>query len=186
MTRRARPRRDGQRNISVTASASDNVAVTRVEFYLDGVLQATDTSSPYAWSGNTFSVANGSHALTTRAYDAAGNSGISSPVSVSVSNTGDSQAPTAPTNLTATAGPEGSLSITLQWAASTDNVGVVGYQIWRSNTSTGTYTQSATTAGTTYTDSGLPREVFRYYRVKAYDAAGNVSVFSNTASARSR
>ena len=48
---------------SVTASASDNVGVTKVEFWLDGALQSTDTTSPYSWSWNTTTVANGSHSL---------------------------------------------------------------------------------------------------------------------------
>ncbi len=71
---------------TVTASASDNVSVTKVEFYLDGVLQSTDTTSPYSWSWNTTSATNGSHSLTTKAYDAAANVGTSTAVSVTVSN----------------------------------------------------------------------------------------------------
>lgn len=71
---------------SVTASATDNVGVTSVEFYLDGALQSTDTTSPYSWSWNTTSAPNGSHSLTSKAYDAAGNVGTSSAVSVTVSN----------------------------------------------------------------------------------------------------
>ena len=71
---------------SVTASASDNVGVTKVEFYLDGTLQSTDTTSPYSWSWNTTLTANGSHSLTSKAYDAAANVGTSTGVSVTVSN----------------------------------------------------------------------------------------------------
>ena len=71
---------------SVTASASDNVGVTKVEFYLDGVLKSTDTTSPYAWSWDTTTATNGSHSLTSKAYDAALNVGTSTAVSVTVSN----------------------------------------------------------------------------------------------------
>jgi beta-lactamase superfamily II metal-dependent hydrolase len=71
---------------SVTASASDNVGVTKVEFYLDGALTSTDTTSPYAWSWDTTATANGTHSLTSKAYDAAGNVGTSGAVSVTVSN----------------------------------------------------------------------------------------------------
>jgi hypothetical protein len=71
---------------NVTATASDNVGVTRVEFLLDGALQSTDTSSPYAWSWNTASVANGVHVLVSKAYDAANNFGTSVSVSVTVNN----------------------------------------------------------------------------------------------------
>jgi subtilisin family serine protease len=73
--------------VTVSASASDNVGVTRVEFFVDGALAATDTTSPYSFSWNTTTVANGSHSLQSRAYDAAGNVGSSSVVSVNVSNT---------------------------------------------------------------------------------------------------
>lgn len=71
---------------SVTASASDNVGVTKVEFYLDGVLKSTDTTSPYAWSWDTTTATNGSHSLTSKAYDAALNVGTSAAVGVTVSN----------------------------------------------------------------------------------------------------
>ena len=71
---------------SVTASASDNVGVTKVEFWLDGALKSTDTSSPYSWSWDTTTATNASHTLQTKAYDAAGNVGTSSTISVTVSN----------------------------------------------------------------------------------------------------
>lgn len=74
----------------VTASASDNVGVARVEFYVDGALRATDTSSPYEWSWDTTADAGGSHSLTSKAVDAAGNVGTSAAVSVNVSNGGTS------------------------------------------------------------------------------------------------
>jgi beta-lactamase superfamily II metal-dependent hydrolase len=72
--------------VAVSASASDNVGVTKVEFYVDGALKSTDTSSPYSWSWDTTTASNGSHALTTKAYDAAGNVGTSTADSVTVSN----------------------------------------------------------------------------------------------------
>ena len=72
--------------ITVTADASDNVGVTRVELYRDNVLIGTDTSSPYEFAWNTTTVANGGYGLQTRAYDAAANVGSSSVVNVTVSN----------------------------------------------------------------------------------------------------
>jgi beta-lactamase superfamily II metal-dependent hydrolase len=71
---------------SVTASASDNVGVTKVEFYLDGALKSTDTTSPYSWSWDTTTATNGAHSLTSKAYDAALNVGTSTAVNVTVSN----------------------------------------------------------------------------------------------------
>jgi hypothetical protein len=71
---------------TVSANASDDVGVSKVDFYVGGSLIATDTTSPYSISWNTTSLANGSYSLTTRATDAAGNVGTSSAVSVTVSN----------------------------------------------------------------------------------------------------
>jgi hypothetical protein len=71
---------------TVAASATDNIGVTRVEFYLDGALQATDTTSPYSWSWVTTSTSNGSHSIMAKGYDAAGNVGSSPSVAVTVNN----------------------------------------------------------------------------------------------------
>src|SRR4051794_5949270 len=72
--------------VAVNASASDNVGVTKVEFYLDGALKSTDTASPYSWSWDTTTATNATHTLTSKAYDAALNIGTSTTVSVTVSN----------------------------------------------------------------------------------------------------
>jgi subtilase family serine protease len=63
--------------------------VTKVEFYDGATLIAQDTSSPYSISWNTTAVANGAHTLTAKAYDAAGNVGTSSQITVTVSNKPD-------------------------------------------------------------------------------------------------
>ncbi len=175
---------------TVTASASDNVGVTRVEFYLDNVLQSTSTASPYQWSWNTTTSANGSHNLSSKAYDAAGNIGTSTTVTVTVSNVADTTPPTAPTSLVAST-PTGNSNgsrrkINLSWTASTDNVGVTGYQIWRATSSGGPFSQIATSATTSYTNTGLTSGTTYWYYVQAYDAAGNVSAASNTASATAK
>ncbi|HYO69384.1 MAG TPA: Ig-like domain-containing protein, partial [Archangium sp.] len=76
---------DGARvatSVTLQASATDDVAVTKVEFYVDSVLLATDTASPYFASWNPASASVGAHVLTTRAHDAAGNVGTSAPVTV--------------------------------------------------------------------------------------------------------
>src|SRR5438477_3170846 len=120
---------------AITASASDNVGVTKVEFYLDGALQATDTTSPYSWSWDTTASTNASHTLTSVAYDAANNSGTSAAVTVTVNNVADTTPPSAPGSLTASA--SGKRQIALSWSASTDNVGVTGYQVWRATSAGG-------------------------------------------------
>ncbi|QSQ22669.1 S8 family serine peptidase [Pyxidicoccus parkwayensis] len=71
---------------SLSASASDDVGVARVEFYAGTSLLGTATSAPYSLSWNTTTVANGTYSLTTKAYDAANNVGTSATVSVTVNN----------------------------------------------------------------------------------------------------
>jgi subtilisin family serine protease len=73
--------------VTISASASDNVGVARVEFYHGTTLIGSDTTSPYSVSWDTTAVANGSYSLTSRAFDAAGNSASSSAVNVTVNNT---------------------------------------------------------------------------------------------------
>ncbi|AEI40448.1 GH32 C-terminal domain-containing protein [Paenibacillus mucilaginosus] len=84
----------------------------------------------------------------------------------------DTQAPTAPANLQAPA--KTANSVTLGWGASTDNVGVTGYTIFRNGTQVGT----STTTG--YTDTGLSPNTAYAYTVKAFDAAGNGSAASSS------
>jgi subtilisin family serine protease len=72
--------------VTVSADASDAGGVDRVELYADGGLVGSDTTAPYQVAWNSASVANGSHALQARAYDAAGNAGSSAVVNVTVSN----------------------------------------------------------------------------------------------------
>jgi len=72
--------------ITFSATASDNVGVTKVEFYVDGVLKGSDTTSPYSMTLDSTTLTNASHTLTAKAYDAAGNVGTSTGVSFTVSN----------------------------------------------------------------------------------------------------
>lgn len=85
----------------------------------------------------------------------------------------DTTAPSSPSGLAASGTTTNSTN--LNWNASTDNVGVTGYQIFRNGSQVGT------TASTNYTDSGLSGATGYGYTVKATDAAGNVSAASNTA-----
>jgi uncharacterized protein YraI len=73
--------------VSVSANASDNTAVAGVQFLLDGAnLQTEDTTAPYSISWNTTTATNGTHTLTARARDAAGNTTTAPAVTVTVSN----------------------------------------------------------------------------------------------------
>src|SRR5437762_6304513 len=96
--------------------------------------------------------------------------------------TPDTQAPTAPGTLTATAA-SGS-QINLSWTASTDNVGVTAYPVERCQGAGCTsFAPLGTAAVTTYSDAGLTANTSYSYRVRATDAAGNPSGYSNVASA---
>ena len=72
--------------IGLSATASDNVGVSRVEFYVDGALKATDSSSPYQASLDSTTLADGSHTLVAKASDAAGSVGSSTGVGFSPAN----------------------------------------------------------------------------------------------------
>jgi endo-1,4-beta-D-glucanase Y len=88
---------------------------------------------------------------------------------------GDTQAPTVPGNLRSTGVT--SSSVSLAWDASTDNVGVTGYDVYNGAT------LATTVAGTTATVSGLAASTAYTFTVKAHDAAGNTSAASNSVTA---
>ncbi|GAB7193248.1 hypothetical protein NUM3379_39570 [Kineococcus sp. NUM-3379] len=83
---------------------------------------------------------------------------------------GDTQAPTAPSAVRSTGTT--SSSVSLAWTASSDAVGVTGYDVYRGTTRVGTAT------GTSFTDTGLAASTAYSYTVRARDAAGNVSAAS--------
>jgi len=112
--------------VSVSATASDNIGVTSVQFKLDGAnLGAADTASPYAITWNSTTVANGSHTLTAVASDAASNTTTATTVTVTVSN--DSTPPTVTMTAPATGSTVSGSSVAVSATAS-DNVAVAGVQ----------------------------------------------------------
>ncbi len=161
--------------ITISANASDNVGVTKVDFYHGTTLIGTDTTSPYSISWNTTTVANGSYSLTTKATDAANNVGTSAAVSVTVSNTApDTTAPTtsitSPTNGSTVSG-----TITISANAS-DNVGVTKVEFYRGGTTllgTDTTSPYSLSWNTTTVANGSYS-----LTTKAYDAANNIGTSS--------
>jgi glucosylceramidase len=85
---------------------------------------------------------------------------------------GDTTPPSAPSGLTSPSHTD--VSVALSWGASSDNVGVTGYRVYRNGTQVGTPT------ATSYTDTGLTASTAYTYTVKAVDAAGNLSAASNS------
>jgi uncharacterized delta-60 repeat protein len=161
-------------DLSWTA-ATDNVAVTGYEVFRDGAPTAIGTTT-----GTTFSdsglAPDSTHSYAVVAVDAAGNrSALSNTASATTASAppADVTPPTAPAGLTATVNAD-TRTISLSWSASTDDVGVTGYRVFRDNSATPT----ATVTGTTFTDSNQLGT--HSYVVAAIDAAGNQSGFSNT------
>jgi|GEM_PF-318826 len=73
--------------VTVTAEAQDNVAVSKVEFYIDGTKVGEDTSEPYQYNWDTVGLTNDStHTIQAKAYDIIGNPGQSDTVAVRVVN----------------------------------------------------------------------------------------------------
>jgi chitodextrinase len=161
-------------NVALTATAADNVAVSGVQFKLDGNnLGPEDTTSPYAYTWDTTTLGNGTYTLTAVARDAAGNTKTSTSVPVTVNNVTvpppDTTAPTTPANLTNSG--KTTTSISLAWNASTDTggSGLAGYKVYKN----GTFLASTTQL--TYTDTGLTAASSYSYKLASYDNAGNTS-----------
>lgn len=93
------------------------------------------------------------------------------------SGTVETSAPSVPAGLTATAA--GVTSVNLSWTASTDNIGIAGYRLFRD----GALVKVIQGAGTTFADAGLSPSTAYSYTLAAFDAAGNVSGQSTAASA---
>ena len=73
--------------------------------------------------------------------------------------------------------------VNLSWTASTDNVGVTGYLVERQDPGSGSFVQVGTSTGTSDNDTGLAAGSTYSYRVRATDAAQNLSQYSGVASA---
>ncbi len=118
-----------------------------------------------------------------RATDAANNIGAYSTTATAVTQASpDTQPPTAPGTPVLTV--VSSTQINLTWPASTDNVGVTGYFVERcAGASCSNFAQVASPATASLNDTGLTPSTSYSYRVRATDAANNLSVYSATATA---
>jgi YD repeat-containing protein len=172
-----------QINLSWTAS-TDNVGVVGYTIERCVGSGCTSFAQVTTTSGTSYSdtgLAQGhTYTYRVRAYDAAGNnSDYSNTAAVTLA---DTTPPSTPAGLSATV--SGGSTVNLSWSASTDNVAVAGYTIERCQGSGCTsFTQIATTGGTSYSDTSVSSGFSYVYRVRAYDQAGNYSGYSSTASA---
>lgn len=156
-------------NVTVSATATDNVAVASVEFDISkgasGGVIAIDNTAPYTATWDSHSVTGGTgYTLSATATDTAGNTKTAT-ITVNIDNT----APSAPTNFRSTG--NSLTSISLAWNASTDNIGVAGYRISRNGTTI------TTTAGTavSFNDTSLTSSTSYTYTIVALDGVGNAS-----------
>jgi hypothetical protein len=184
------------RNVNIDVSASTTpLSITstflpsgKVGFAYAVNLSGTGGKTPYSWSivngtlppGLSLSTSGmisgtpattGEYNFTIQLSDSGSpQQTVSIPLSITVINpptTVDTNPPSTPTNLVATA--VSSSQIDLSWAASIDNVGVSGYRIYRN----GTFIKPVITTSTS--DTGLNSSTNYCYTVSAYDAAGNES-----------
>ena len=156
------------------AASSDNVAVTGYRVYRNGNALATTTAKSYTDAAVS---QGGAYSYQVVALDAAGN--ISLPSATKTIVFPDTTKPSAPSKLTLT---PAKASIALKWAASTDNVAVTAYRVYRASTLIATVA-SPTLA---YTSTGLKSGTSYSFHVIAMDAAGNASTASATVSAKAK
>lgn len=162
---------DASITMAWTASTA-SAGIKQYEVSRNGKVVGTTSQTQYTDGGLTADTA---YSYAIVAIDNAGNrSAASAPVSAStlpaVKPEQDTQAPTKPTGVTS--GNVTSSGATLSWTASSDNVGVTNYEVYRDGKRIGT------TASRTYTDSGLNASAAYSYTVVALDAAGNRSAAS--------
>jgi hypothetical protein len=152
-------------------ASSDNVGVTGYDIYANNALLTSVPGSALTYTDTEPVSATVTYFV--RAHDAAGNQSANSNSVTRQGQSGDTQPPTAPSNLAYTQPQSGQIRLT--WGASTDNVGVTAYDIYLN----GSLLTSVGGTVLTFTDSQPDTATVSYY-VKARDAAGNVSAASNT------
>ncbi|MEK6275748.1 MAG: Ig-like domain-containing protein [Actinomycetota bacterium] len=156
-------------------AATDNIAVTGYEIYRNGSLLTT-VGTEASFTDTTVSPGT-TYEYELRAFDAAENGSPASNVAVATTTGPDTQPPTTPTGLSATA--VSSTRIDLGWTASTDNVGVTGYRIYRD----GSLLTTVGPSPTTYSDTTVTQSTTYTYTASAIDAMTNESLQSDPASA---
>jgi chitodextrinase len=145
-------------------ASTDDTLVAGYRVYKNSLLVTSIATTTYADNSVT---SNTAYQYAVVAYDASGNETMSDSLSVTTPITTDTVAPTAPTNLRSTA--TSSNSISLAWNASTDNVTVTGYRVYRGTS------LLVTTTSLIYTNTGLTANTSYQYHVDAVDAAGNIA-----------
>jgi fibronectin type 3 domain-containing protein len=162
--------------VGLTAAGGDNTGVWKVDFQVDGVTKSTSAASPFGYSWNTTSVANGSHTLTTVVHDYPDNT-ISRTIAVNVLN--GVVTPTAPATPSLAGVVAGDRSVALSWSAPTDGGSpLTGYKLYRSTTSGAETLLTTLGTATSYTDVGLSNGTTYYYKLTAGNSIGDSALSS--------
>jgi WD40 repeat protein len=171
--------------VTINGTATDTGGqIGGVEVSVDGGATwhaATGRSNwTYSWLTPSTSI---TVTIKSRAVDDSGNLEVpGTGVTVNVGSGSDTVPPTVPTNLSASA--ISTTQINLTWSASSDNVGVAGYRVERcQGAGCSNFVQIAAPTTTSFGDSGLIPGTTYQYRVRATDAANNLSAYSAVANA---
>ncbi|MFS0962974.1 fibronectin type III domain-containing protein [Enterococcus durans] len=157
-------------------ASTDNIGVAGYRVYRDKQLVQEVQGEQFTDTGLT---EDAEYTYEVRAFDAAGNqSEASNEVFARTSVSVDDEAPTIPLNLKVENVTTDTVS--LSWDASTDNIGVVGYRVYRDKQ----LVQEV--QGEQFTDTGLTEDTEYTYEVRAFDAAGNQSEASNRINVRTK
>ncbi len=156
-------------DLKLSASASDNAGVTRVDFYRGATLLGSATSAPYAWSVPLTAADNGSLVFTARAFDAAGNGATSNMVDVTVAIPVPDTTPPTVSLASSASSVVAPATVTLT-ATAADDVGVSSVLFYEGSTLLVTKTSPPYTHDIGYTTAQAGTHV---YTAKAFDAAGN-------------
>ena len=158
----------GTRTVSI--AASDDVGVTSVMLYADGVYVGGDTTSPYSITWNTTTGPSGTRVLEARARDAAGNFGVSAPVTITVVNPDTGVPTTAITSPAAGAVVAGTITVT---TSSSDDVGLASVELLVD----GKVVATVTAAPWSFTwDTRTTTSKAHALRTRARDGAGNIGL----------
>jgi Zn-dependent metalloprotease len=160
--------------ITFSATASDDVGVTKVEFYVDNNLKGTDETSPYSMTLDSKKLSNNTpYILVAKAYDSAGKVGTSIPVTFTVNNPVEEREP--PVISVSENGTSGTITFS---AVATDNVGVTKVEFYVDDKLKGT---DVTSPYSMILDSRTLSDDNHVLLGKAYDAAGNIGISTSAA-----
>lgn len=157
--------------VTFTNTSTDNGSIVENLWDLGEGIPVTTVSPTYTYQKA------GTYKVILGVWDNGGRASVKEQTVTVYAGPPDTTAPTAPGSLSTPSKTDTTVNLT--WSASTDNVGVYGYTIYKNGVSTGT---TVGAGATSYTVTGLTANTAYSFTVKASDAAGNLSAASNALS----